>query len=243
MGYSFTPNTTLTVTHVRYYSGSKVSIWTDAGVLLASQKVVSTERVWLETALATPVTLQAGSTYRVGVYTAANYYYRNSTGPYTFAYGTINHSYSYPGDSFPIYTYSDGYWPFVDLRYVPQAPAIPVLPAVSGNFQNGSWSGSLTITQACTNVHLHATDGAGHIGDGNSFNVRTNTRPVAAPDFVTTLPGTTTKPFNVLTNDSDADGDALTVTGFTQPAAGVLTSLGGGAFTYAPDPVVAAGHG
>jgi uncharacterized repeat protein (TIGR01451 family) len=241
VGYSFTPSTSLTVTHVRHYSGSKVSIWTDAGVLLASQNVVSTERVWLETALPSPITLQANTTYRVGVYTAANWYYRNAAGPTTFAYGTIDHEYSYPGDGFPIYSYIGDTVPFVDLRYTPQAPAIAVQPAVSGNFLNGAWSGLLTITQAVTNVHLHATDGASHAGDGNSFDVRTNTRPVAVADTVTILPGTTSKPFNVLTNDSDADGDPLTVSSFTQPSAGALTSLGGGTFTYAPDPAVRKG--
>ena len=34
LGYSFTPTNNLTVTHVRHYCGTKVSIWTDAGVLL-----------------------------------------------------------------------------------------------------------------------------------------------------------------------------------------------------------------
>ena len=33
LGYSFTPNTNILVTHVRHYSGTKVSIWTDAGAL------------------------------------------------------------------------------------------------------------------------------------------------------------------------------------------------------------------
>src|ERR1019366_5673321 len=69
LGYSFTPNTNLTVTHMRHYFGTKVSIWTDAGTLVASQNVTSTPGTWVETALASPVQLTAGITYRVAAYT------------------------------------------------------------------------------------------------------------------------------------------------------------------------------
>ena len=63
-GYSFTPSTNLQVTAVRCYSSDKVSIWTDSGTLLASQAVSSCGS-WTEAALAAPVTLSAGTTYRV----------------------------------------------------------------------------------------------------------------------------------------------------------------------------------
>src|SRR5439155_19999605 len=68
LGYSFTPNTNLLVTHVRHYAGSKVSIWTDTGVLLASQPVASISGTWVETPLSTPLVLSNGSTYRVAFY-------------------------------------------------------------------------------------------------------------------------------------------------------------------------------
>src|SRR5262245_61202450 len=45
----------------------------------------------------------------------------------------------------------------------------------------------------------------------------------------------TAKTFNVLTNDTDANGDALTVMSFTAPAHGTLTDNGDGSFTYTPD--------
>jgi subtilisin-like proprotein convertase family protein len=40
---------------------------------------------------------------------------------------------------------------------------------------------------------------------------------------------------DLLANDSDGDGDALTATGFTQPANGTLTDNGDGTWTYTPD--------
>jgi uncharacterized repeat protein (TIGR01451 family) len=175
VGYSFTPTNDITVTALRSYSGSKVSLWTDSGVLLASQNTPGQDRVWMDSPLASPIVLTANNTYRIGVYVTSTsfYYYLNSTGPYTFANGTINHEYSYPGDGFPVYTYGDGYWPFVDMRYVPALFAVPVIPSPSGTFANGSWTGSLSITQVVADLHLHADDGAGHTGDGINFAVLT----------------------------------------------------------------------
>jgi uncharacterized repeat protein (TIGR01451 family) len=173
VGYSFTPTNDITVTALRSYSGSKVSLWSDSGVLLASQNTPGQDKVWMDSPLALPIVLTANNTYRIGVYVTATtfYYYLNSTGPFTFANGTINHEYSYPGDGFPVYTYSDGYWPFVDMRYVPARFAVPVISSPSGTFINGFWTGSLTITQVVASLHLHADDGASHTGDGNNFAV------------------------------------------------------------------------
>jgi len=100
-GYSFTPTTNIVVTHVRHYSGNKVSIWTDSGSLLASQNVVSTPGSWVETVLPTPLALSADVTYRVAVYSAnGSYFYRYDL-PSTFPDGTINQSYEAYGDIFP----------------------------------------------------------------------------------------------------------------------------------------------
>ena len=60
-----------------------------------------------------------------------------------------------------------------------------------------------------------------------------NQPPSAGPDAVAAAEDTPAS-FNVLTNDSDADGDGLIVTAFDQPAHGSLTHLGAGAFTYNP---------
>jgi len=82
------------------------------------------------------------------------------------------------------------------------------------------------------------------VDDGNScsepamvaINIRpVNDAPVAADDFVATdedLPVTTS---NVLVNDTDLDGDLLSISSFTQPAGGTLTGNGNGTFTYRPN--------
>lgn len=62
-----------------------------------------------------------------------------------------------------------------------------------------------------------------------------NRAPVAANDSVNAISGSLAA-FNVTTNDTDPDGDALTVTVATLPSKGTLvqTTVGGGAFTYLP---------
>lgn len=60
-----------------------------------------------------------------------------------------------------------------------------------------------------------------------------NTGPVANADTLA-VTGGSTGTVNVLTNDSDADGDSLTATLKTGPANGTLTAGANGAFTYTP---------
>ena len=123
-GYSFTPNANLTVTHVRHCFGTKVSIWTDSGTLVASQNVSSTPGTWVETALSSPVQLTAGTTYRVAAYTGGgSYYWRTDLGP-AFPNGTINQAYYSTADGFPITATPSARWWFVDLRYT-AAPSVP----------------------------------------------------------------------------------------------------------------------
>ncbi len=169
LGYSFTPNTNITVTHVRHYSGSKVSIWTDTGVLLRSQNVVSTPGTWLETALATPITLTNGIRYRIAAYTGGGSYYYRFDGSSTFANGTIDQSYQTSGDNFP--GSSDGVrWWLVDLRYTTGSEApLGISLATSGSFSNGVWSGDLTTLSSGSNAVLRANDGDGHSGGSEPF--------------------------------------------------------------------------
>lgn len=63
---------------------------------------------------------------------------------------------------------------------------------------------------------------------------RPNTAPVANADTATT-PRNTAVTIAVLANDHDADGDALTVTGVTQPANGLATRNADGTVTYTPN--------
>lgn len=62
---------------------------------------------------------------------------------------------------------------------------------------------------------------------------RPNTAPVANDDSVTTARNTQVD-IAVLANDHDADGDALTITAFTQPAQGWVTDNGDGTLRYTP---------
>jgi Bacterial Ig domain/Putative Ig domain len=65
------------------------------------------------------------------------------------------------------------------------------------------------------------------------LNAPANNAPVAGDDEVTTAEDTAVT-VDVLANDSDPDGDPLTVTAFTQPAHGSVT-LAAGTVTYTPD--------
>jgi hypothetical protein len=177
-GYSFTPNTNIQVVAVRSYYGTKVSIWTDSGTLLASQNVPNQPGTWVETSLATPITLLAGITYRVGVYYTAGttqyLTYWQGDWPTNFSNGTVGQNfYMGSGNAFPNFVSGTGLGPFLDLRYTVQSMAsLPVSPAFSGTFSNRTWSGSVSVLQVASNVVLKADDGAGHIGLSGAFNVR-----------------------------------------------------------------------
>lgn len=60
-----------------------------------------------------------------------------------------------------------------------------------------------------------------------------NDPPAPVPDMVTTLSGVTIS-ISVLANDSDPDGDVLTVEGYTQPSHGSVVDKGDGTLTYTP---------
>lgn len=171
LGYSFTPNTNLTVTHVRSFFGTKVSIWDNSGTLLAAQPVGGAAGVWTETPLQTPLVLNAGVTYRVGAYTAGGNYYWRTDGVNTFTNGVLVQSYDASGDAFPNVTDSTHWW-FVDLRFTTGSSAAALLtPLVTGPFTNASWTGNLTILAPATNLIVRADDGNGHSGASAPFNV------------------------------------------------------------------------
>ncbi|WP_419192642.1 Ig-like domain-containing protein [Kolteria novifilia] len=62
-----------------------------------------------------------------------------------------------------------------------------------------------------------------------------NDAPVAGDDTATTSPNTP-QTITVLTNDTDVDGDPLSVDSFTQPASGSVVLNPDGTFSYTPDP-------
>ncbi|MGO8926770.1 MAG: C10 family peptidase [Limisphaerales bacterium] len=189
-GYAFTPSTNVLVTTVRCYNSDKVSIWTDSGTFLVSQTTSLTTN-WVETPLATPITLSAGTAYRVSAHIPANTpgYFLTASWPNNFANGTVgqNFYYSY-GDVFPTTVYGINQGPLVDLRYsVTFSNSITVSPTSSGAFVGGVWNGNITVSQAATNVVLEANDGAGHVAFSTPFNLTTPIlllspqRPAAGP--------------------------------------------------------------
>ncbi len=62
----------------------------------------------------------------------------------------------------------------------------------------------------------------------------TASAPVAVNDTASTVEDAPVTTGNVLANDTDADGDPLSVSGFSQPSQGVVTHNGDGTFTYTP---------
>lgn len=62
-----------------------------------------------------------------------------------------------------------------------------------------------------------------------------NQAPVAVDDASTTTEGSSVV-IPVLANDTDADGDTLSISSWTQPTAGSVVNNGDGTLTYQPDP-------
>ncbi|MBD1863355.1 MULTISPECIES: S-layer family protein [Trichocoleus] len=96
----------------------------------------------------------------------------------------------------------------------------------SPNF-NGSDSFTYTIT-----------DGSGGTATATvNVNVTSvNDIPVASSDAVTTNEDSLVLITNVLTNDRDADQDAIAIISFTQPSSGTVDSRNNGSFNYIPNP-------
>jgi hypothetical protein len=195
-GYAFTPSTNIQVTAVRAYTGDKVSIWTDSGSNLVNQ-AISGSGSWTEAALATPVILFAGTTYRVTAHYGKNVVgWYQSTWPTTFANGAVGQAfYTAYGDTFPVQVLANNQGPLIDLRYqVVISNSVPISPSSSGAFVNGVWSGNISVSQVATNVVLKADDNAGHVATTTPFNVITSLlllspTPLAGGQFQCTVVG------------------------------------------------------
>lgn len=171
LGYAFTPDKNLLVTHFRHYFGDKVSLWTDSGFLIASENVTGVPGVWTDTALPNPVLLQAGATYRLMAHSQSSAYFFSSSLPAAFADGTINQGWWDYGDVFPTQPDEPTCY-FVDLRYSTDIAAIGLVPVSSGNFTNGVWSGYVAVLQPGANVMLQASAAPGYSsGISNPFDV------------------------------------------------------------------------
>lgn len=102
---------------------------------------------------------------------------------------------------------------------------------------DASFTASLPIVvPAGQVVTATATDPAGNTSEFSTCVqvVLSNSPPDAVNDAATTnedTPGT----ISVLTNDTDPDGDAISISSFTQGANGSVTNGGGGTLTYTPN--------
>jgi uncharacterized repeat protein (TIGR01451 family) len=172
LGYSFTPKGDLIVTHFRHYTGTRISLWTEDGLLLASRQVQSSPGAWVETALNSTVALKADATYVLCYYTGGEtqpYYYRDN--PETdFADVTLVDGRFASGDLFPGSSAGLTGWA-VDIRYLVSEAPVPVsiTPIGSASFVNGIWSGALTVQTNTTNIILTARDNAQRSGTSSRF--------------------------------------------------------------------------
>ncbi|NLF32339.1 MAG: tandem-95 repeat protein, partial [Planctomycetes bacterium] len=97
---------------------------------------------------------------------------------------------------------------------------------------NGTFTGPTSFTYTASDGH-----GGTAVGTVNITVQASNALPLPAGDSATTDLATPVTTGNVLANDVDPDGDALTITGFTQAANGAVVDNGDNTFTYTPNGV------
>lgn len=105
------------------------------------------------------------------------------------------------------------------------------------NFGDGTTGSGATPSRIYSvggpyNVTLTVTDSVGQT-NAKTNAVAVKRPPIAVNDSVSTPPNTAID-INVLANDSDPDNDALTVTGLTTPAHGIVSLNGNGTVHYTP---------
>jgi hypothetical protein len=113
------------------------------------------------------------------------------------------------------------------LQYNAQ-PLVPfVTPIGARSFTVAGYETAVSVLpQATALVTLDVTN--------NPSPLPVNTPPVAVPDVATTTAGNAVTTGNVLSNDTDLDGDTLTVSSFTQGTSGTVVNNNNGTFTYTP---------
>ena len=142
---------------------------------------------------------------------------------------------SYSGGSVGLGTGGDGVNLFNGTGVLKASVTFGVSPTVAPflTFDNAAGLNNATISQlsaAGARGAFVAVNDPNEVGSPGTIN---NDPPVAASDSVTTSEDTAVT-FNVLTNDTDANGDSLSITGFSAVGHGTLVDNGNGSFTYTP---------
>ncbi|HUA66415.1 MAG TPA: immunoglobulin domain-containing protein [Alphaproteobacteria bacterium] len=63
------------------------------------------------------------------------------------------------------------YTNYASVVFISSTNGVPVSPALSSNFVQGVWTGTIVASQTATNLVLSVSDGLGHIGLANPINV------------------------------------------------------------------------
>ncbi|HWI56851.1 MAG TPA: hypothetical protein VNZ22_06475, partial [Bacillota bacterium] len=75
---------------------------------------------------------------------------------------------------------------FDDIHVYDSYPSnLVVTPAIVGGFNNGVWTGNVTLSQSASNAYVTATDGLEHTGQSALFDVLTGNLGVVAPLAIT----------------------------------------------------------
>jgi Big-like domain-containing protein/FG-GAP repeat protein/K319-like protein len=96
-------------------------------------------------------------------------------------------------------------------------------------------SGSTVVSPTETTTYTITVTGTQGSATASTTVTVTNNPPVAVNDFVSTDEDTPITAIAVLVNDSDPDGDTISISDFTQPSHGTTGSNGDGTLTYTPD--------
>lgn len=96
-------------------------------------------------------------------------------------------------------------------------------------------NGSTVVSPAETTTYTITVTGTEDSAVASTTVTVTNNPPVALNDLVSTDEDTPITAIAVLTNDTDPDGDTISISDFTQPSHGTSGSNGDGTLTYTPD--------
>jgi uncharacterized repeat protein (TIGR01451 family) len=172
VGYSFTPQNDLLVSHFRHYFGKRVSIWKvqDGSFdLLAALNVTSNPGTWVATALSAPLLLEAGTTYILASYTETDSFYRLD-GSRNFADGTIDQNLLTDTNALPILAIAAQSF-LVDLTYVVHRKEPITFTPATAAFNSGVANVNVSIGLPGEDVVLKASGPSGQMGFSNPFQV------------------------------------------------------------------------